>query len=210
MKKISLFFLCYACVVGFVSAQETTPKPSKAWKVFLKNNYVNHTEIGGMFGKSYSIDVNSYYNVPIKASANLLVQSFNGVKVYKNWAVGLTVGVDWFSSYQIVPISLGIRKPLGQPKNPKAVVPFFGMDAGYGFTWLGETSDGKELTGGLNVSPQVGLLIPTGGNAKFTLSVGYKNSRMQSNLVSGTEPYISTEHYDFNFNRFLVKLGVAF
>jgi len=209
MKKIITIMVLLVCTNAY--SQEKT---QNSFKRFVKENYVNFTDFGGLFGKSYQITPNVIqnpsYSYPVKASSNFTIQTFNGLKVYKNLAVGATVGVDWFSSYQLVPISLGIRNTFGDTKNKK-VKTFAGIDAGYGFMWLNDkTSPSHEINGGLAISPMVGLLIPTGGNANFTLSVGYKHNRFNSKIDSGTLEYPYLVENQYNFNRMAVRLGVSF
>ncbi|PWK29024.1 hypothetical protein LV89_00578 [Arcicella aurantiaca] len=209
MKKIITGMFLLVCTMAY--SQEKT---QNSFKRFVKENYVNFTDIGGLFGKSYQITPNAIqnpnYSYTVKASTNFTIQTFNGLKVYKNLAVGATVGVDWFSSYQIIPISLGIRNTFGDIKTKK-VKTFAGIDAGFGFMWLNdEISPSNEIKGGLAISPMVGLLIPTGGNANFTLSVGYKHNRFKSKIDNGTLDYPYLIENQYNFNRMAIRLGVNF
>ena len=207
MKKI--FTLIFSFVCTFTYAQET--KKQSSFKNFVKDKYVNFTDFGGLFGKSYQIYYNnSNYGNMIPGRVNFTIQTFNGIKVYKNLAVGTTVGVDWFSNYQIIPISLGIRVTSGNSKIKK-VKTFAGIDAGYGFMWLNEkNSDNQEINGGLAISPMVGLLIPTGGNANFTLSIGYKHNSFNTKISNRINESPYTNEMDYNLNRMAVRLGVNF
>jgi hypothetical protein len=216
MKKIFTLLLSLVCMLTY--AQE--PKKQSSFKNFVKENYVNFTEFGGLFGKSYQINntITStdgrfapyYYNSTVNARVNFTIQTFNGVKVYKNLAVGATLGVDWFSNFQVIPISLGIRNTFGNLKTKK-VKTFAGIDAGYGFMWLNDkTSDNQEINGGLALSPTVGLLIPTGGNANFTLSIGYKRNVFNNKTFVGSSEFPTITETDYNLNRMSVRLGVNF
>ena len=209
MKKIITLIFLFVCTMAY--SQE---KKQNSLKGFVKENYVNFTDFGGLFGKSYQITPNVIqnptYSYLVKASTNFTIQTFNGLKIYKNLAVGATVGMDWFSSYQVIPISLGIRNTFGNAKTKK-VKTFAGIDAGYGFMWLNdEVSENQEINGGLAISPMIGLLIPTGGNANFTLSVGYKRNVFNTKTVSGIleNPYSSENQYQIN--RMAIRLGVNF
>jgi hypothetical protein len=215
MKKVFIFLLSLVCT--FTYAQE--PKKQSSFKSFVKNNYVNFTEFGGLFGKSYQINntvttngsfLPYYYSSTVNARVNFTIQTFNGVKVYKNLAVGATVGIDWFSNYQVIPLSVGVRNTFGNLKNKK-VKTFAGIDAGYGFMWLNDkVSDNQEINGGLALSPTVGLLIPTGGNANLTLSIGYKRNAFNTKTVTGSEEYPFITETSYNLNRMSVRLGVNF
>lgn len=189
-------------------------KKQSSFKNFVKDNYINFTDFGGLFGKSYQITPNSIqnpgYSYPVKASTNFTIQTFNGIKVYKNLAVGATVGLDWFSNYQIVPISMGVRVTSGDSKSKK-VKTFLGIDAGYGFMWLNDKiADNQEIKGGLAFNPMVGLLIPTGGNANFTLSIGYKHNSFNTKTSNRINESPYSNEMDYNLNRMAVRLGVNF
>jgi hypothetical protein len=214
MKKILPLMLSLVCT--FTYAQEQ--KKQSSFKNFVKENYVNFTEFGGLFGKSYQINnaitngsfVPYYVSSTVNARVNFTIQTFNGIKVYKNLAVGATVGVDWFSNFQVIPISLGVRNTFGNPKTKK-VKTFAGIDAGYGFMWLNDkTSDNQEINGGLALSPTVGLLIPTGGNANLTLSMGYKRNVFNNKTLTGSSEFPTITQTDYNLNRMSVRLGVNF
>lgn len=207
MKKILIIILLLVCTVTY--AQEA--KKQSSFKNFVKENHVNYTDFGGLFGKSYQIFYNgSTYGNTVPARVNFTIQTYNGVKVYKNLSLGITTGVDWFSQYQIVPVSLGLRVSSGDSKVRK-VKTFAGIDAGYGFMWLNEKSNERqEIDGGLALSPMVGLLIPTGGNANFILSIGYKRNIYHSKITTGSLEYPYTTETDYNLNRMAIRLGVNF
>ena len=207
MKKIFTLMLLLVCT--FTYAQEA--KKQSSFKNFVKENYVNYTDFGGLFGKSYQIFYNnSTYGNTIPSRVNFTIQTYNGVKIYRNLSVGATVGVDWFSQYQIVPVSLGLRVSSGYSK-VKRVKTFAGIDAGYGFMWLnGKISENQELEGGLALSPILGLLIPTGGNANFILSIGYKQNLYHAKITTGSLEYPYTTETDYNLNRMAIRLGVNF
>jgi hypothetical protein len=195
MKKLLIWLLWMNATIIF--AQEK--------KFSIKDKYVNYTELGGLFGKSYQIG--EPYGYTVQGKVNVTIQTFNGIKVYKNLAIGATLGVDWFSNFQIVPIALGLRNAFGDMRNKK-VKPFVGIDAGYGFMWLNESSDNLSVKGGLAISPSVGLLLPMAGNANFTLSIGYKHNDFSTTSGDSFQNYY--QHTEYNFNRMVVKLGVNF
>ena len=210
MKKIFTLL----CILAYTIAYTQDKPKQSSFKNFVKDNYINFTDFGGLFGKSYQITPNNIqnpgYSYPVKASTNFTIQTFNGIRVYKNLAVGATVGIDWFSNYQIVPISLGIRVTSGNSKIKK-VKTFVGVDAGYGFMWLNDKmSDNQKINGGLSISPMVGLLIPTGGNANFTLSIGYKHNGFNTKISNRINESLYTNETDYNLNRMAIRLGVNF
>ena len=134
MKKI--FTLIYTCVTIVGYAQEVKkdiPKTS-----FLKANYINFTDFGGLFGKSYTLFYqNSTNGYSINPTTHFTFQTYIGMKVYKNLSIGATVGLDWFSNFQVLPISLGLRNIFGDTKTKRVKI-FTGLDAGYGLMILNE------------------------------------------------------------------------
>ncbi len=207
MKKILTLMLLLVCMLTY--AQEATKQIS--FKNFVKDNHVNYTDFGGLFGKSYQIYYNnSTYGNTIPSRVNFTIQTYNGVKIYKNLSLGITTGIDWFSQYQIVPISLGLRVSSGDSK-VKKVKTFAGFDAGYGFMWLNDKSNERqEINGGLAISPMVGLLIPTGGNANFILSIGYKRNLYHTKITTGSLEFPYITETDYNLNRMAIRFGVNF
>lgn len=199
-----LFFVC-----TLTYAQEQ--KKQHLFKHFIKDKYVNYTELGLLLGKSYQIIYNgNNYGQQVESSTKFTLQTYNGLKIYKNLSVGATVGVDWFSNYQIIPISLGVRVSSGDSKSKK-VKTFAGIDAGYGFTWLNDkVSANQQINGGLNLNPTVGFLIPTGGNANFIFSIGYKHNSFNTKTQSGINEYPYFNETTYNLNRMAVRLGVNF
>lgn len=204
MKKQLTIIFCF--VFSLTQAQE---KGNKIGSIF-KHKYVNYTEFGGLFGKSYQIVQPLYsYSTPVDGRTNFTIQTYNGLKIYKNLSVGITTGVDWFNSMQIVPVALAIRNTFGK-ENTKKVKTYFGLDAGYGFTWLNDDGDNQVTKGGLAISPVIGLLIPTGGQANFVLSMGYKRNTFSTVTISGTPEYPYTNSKEYELNRMVIRLGVNF
>ncbi len=201
MKSILTTIGCLIFSVAYTQEKES--------KSFLKDKYVNYTEIGGLFGKSYQITQMSY-STPVEGRTNFTIQSYNGYKISDKLSVGVTVGVDWFHAMQIVPVSLGIRNTYGKTASKK-VKPYIGVDAGYGFTWLNDdSSDNQTAKGGLAISPVLGLLIPTGGQANFVLSIGYKHNAFTTTTNTGTDDYPSSRTKEYELNRMAVRFGVNF
>lgn len=206
MKKT--FILIFSLVCSAAYTQDKTKQSN--WKSFIKDRYVNYTELGLLFGKSYQITYSGNYSQPVEASTRFMLQTYNGLKVYNNLSVGATVGVDWFSNYQIVPISLGVRVSSGDSKTKK-VKTFAGIDAGYGFMWLNDkVSPNQQINGGISLNPMVGFLIPTGGNANFIFSIGYKHNNFNTKTESGINEYPYSNKTTYNLNRMAVRLGVNF
>lgn len=204
MKNSLTILLCLISSVCF--AQEKTSK----LELLFQNKYVNYTEFGGLFGKSYQITQSSSYATPVEGRTNFTIQSYNGYKILDKLSAGVTIGVDWYNAIQVIPVSIGIRNTYGKTSTKK-VKPYLGVDAGYGFTWLNDdATDNQTATGGLALSPVIGLLIPTTGQTNFLLSVGYKHNAFKTVTTSGTSDYPNITTKEYELNRMAVRLGINF
>jgi hypothetical protein len=73
-----------------------------------------------------------------------------------------------------------------------------------------KTAENQTITGGLALSPMVGMMIPTGGNAHFTLSIGYKHNAFKSKIENTSRENLYLSETDYKFNRMAVRLGFGF
>ena len=94
MKKL-IILSSLLCLSNFVFSQEK--QITKSVK-----GYVNQTEMGVLLGRGPTL---FYTTGPSKA--NLTLQSFNGYRFSKRFSAGATVGLDWYTSYQVLPIEVG-------------------------------------------------------------------------------------------------------
>ena len=191
MKRY-LFFLIGFSFSTIAFAQEAPVQKSV-------RGFVNQTEFGILMGRATPI----YSTVGVN-KLNFTMQSFNGYQFSNRFAAGVTVGLDWYSSYQVVPVEAGIR--LDFPSK-KRVSPYFGLDAGYGFMWLQNPPSGYKFSGGLTYNPSFGLKIDLGKESALTFSIGYKYQKVAARFV-GDFDYIldSTNEY----NRFSLRTGISF
>lgn len=158
MKTSGYLLYTLLLLAGSVLAQ----KPSTS-------RYVNHTEVGGLFGR---VKYGNPYNGNLEQVDNRLnvtAQTFNGVQVSNRLSAGLTLGMDWYKAALLNPVAAGVRYDLTK----KGVVKLFGtLDAGYSFAWFHDDVEGYNTKGGVMVNPGIGLRI--GKEAGFTLVFAYK------------------------------------
>jgi len=177
--------------------------PAMAQKVAFKKRFTNHTELGGLFGRvKYS---NGSQESQVDSKASLTMQTFNGIKFSDRLAAGVTVGVDWYKTALINPISAGIQYDLMQDKNARL---FATADAGYGFGWFHQDSDGFDTKGGLMLNPGLGVKYgkPT-GNA-FTITLTYKRQNVHADKPLQWE---QIERYENRvYNRLALRIGISF
>lgn len=174
---------------------------------FLKDHYYNQTEIGFLLGRQGQINNQNWSGVQQKGYQSLTAQTFNGIKLNPHLIVGVTVGVDWYQTFQVVPIMAGVRNILGNNKDKTRM--YLGLDIGQGFTWINDQANLQTIRGGLTFNPSVGLLIPMKSNSALTLSAGYKYTSVSSfqdtDFIYGTT--ILTENV---YKRMAMRLGVSF
>ena len=203
----------------FVLPSNAQEKSTEKVGFFKKYPFVNMTEFGGLFGKNkYQTGANYYYGgiynpVPqitttVENRLNFSMQTFNGVYLTKKTAVGLTMGVDWYSTTILTPVALGIRQNIAQKRVGGTV--FYGsLDAGYATTWANDDNTNYITKGGLMLNPSVGFKIPMKSGSAWLINVGYK---MQKATVSYDNPsdYYFTSNETRNYNRMVVRLGLEF
>lgn len=197
MKKI-LTTLALTLIVVASYAQEGT----------FKKCYLNHTEVGIMMGRvkydPYAGQGGTSQHIS-ENRTNLTLQLFNGVQYSPRLGVGVIMGLDWYNSALVNPLGLGVRYDLAGKKNTCL---YASADAGYGFTWFHQNSDGFDTRGGLMLNPGLGLRIGKPEGAAFTLSFSYKHQD-----VTVDKPLLfdqTSRVEDRNYNRLLVRMGISF
>lgn len=196
MKILFSFFIAVFAISTSLAQDES-----------FKRKFVNHTEFGGLFGRVKYAENPGYAfsNNRVENRANLTIQTFNGIHLNQRLDVGITLGFDWYKTALLNPIAAGIRYDI--TKGPKARL-FLTGDAGYGFNWLNQDSDGYKTKGGWMINPGIGLRMGKINSSSFTFSVTYKRQEAYADkplLYNQTE---RTE--DRVYNRIAARIGVSF
>jgi hypothetical protein len=192
MKKIAFLLL----ILGAGASYGQTTKGVK---------FINQTEFGGLFGRV------KYHNPyvgnedVVDSKTSLTVQTFNGVQLNRKLSLGVTLGMDWYKAALVNPIAGGVRYDICGRKN----VQLYGtVDAGYGFTWFHDDSEGFETKGGLMLNPGIGLKVGKPGNAAFTIGLTFKR---QEARVTKVPLWDQRERFeDRVYNRLALRLGISF
>ncbi len=198
MKNILLVVLTLASV------------PTLAQEVAFKKHYLNQTEVGIMLGRvkydPYAGQGGGGRGQDISQNrTNLTLQLFNGVQCTPRLGVGVVTGLDWYASALVNPVGLGLRYDLTGKSTARL---YASADAGYGFTWFHQNSDGFDTRGGLMLNPGLGLRIGKPDGAAFTLGFSYKYQN-----VTVDKPLLFDQTFrveDRRYNRLLVRMGVSF
>ena len=132
-------------------------------------NYVNHTELGPLFGKINDKD----------SRVNFSIQSFNGIRIHPNHALGFLVGLDSYPGFVLMPISPGWR---GIWDRGNRTSPYASLDIGYSSALLEKRQRENFLEswyeGGVLLSPAIGIQRKSKSRRHaFTWSIGFKHQK---------------------------------
>jgi hypothetical protein len=177
-------------------------------QVAFKPHYINHTEVGALFGRVRFDAANGWGTTPqyqVQNRINLTLQTFNGLQYTPRLGVGLTTGVDWYTAALLNPIALGARYDLAGKKNIRL---YASGDAGYAFAWFHQGLDRYHTKGGLMLSSGLGLRMGKPDGAAYTLSFSYKrqNASVSKPPLSNETSRIESREY----NRLVVRMGISF
>jgi len=182
--------------------------PALAQKATFKKHYLNQTEVGVMLGR---VKADPYAGQGGRGQeisqnrTNLTLQTLNGIQFTPRLGMGVITGLDWYNAALVNPVGAGLRYDLAGKSTARL---YASADAGYGFTWFHDDAEGFDTKGGLMLNPGLGLRIGKPDGAAFTLAFSYKHQ----NVTVEKPPFWdqSTRTEERNYNRFLVRLGVAF
>ncbi|MCC9166914.1 hypothetical protein [Pontibacter harenae] len=192
MKKLLPLLITILFIKNAFAQDATTLQKSEATGT---SHYRGIIEFGYLYGKSSSNGFNSYAATPT-------VQVFNGYQFHRAFALGATIGADFYNNVLITPIALGIRGELLKTR----VSPFYSLDAGYGSAAFSNEGNQRDNEGGWMFSPAVGMRVSTGTSTAFAFSIGYKTQRVRTqDIFWGT-----TLEQKINYKRLTLRMGFMF
>ena len=174
-----------------------------AQKEPFKRRYVNHTELGGLFGRvKYNL---GYTDNVVESKTSLTAQMFNGVQFSNRFSGGIIIGMDWYKTALINPVAAGIRYDLAGKQNARL---YATGDVGYGFGWFQQDSDNFKTKGGLMINPGIGMRYGKPGGNSFTIGLSYKrqNVHVEKPLQWGQ----TVRYEDRVYNRLAFRIGMSF
>ena len=167
--------------------------------------YVNHTEFGGLFGRVRYENPYDQSQDMSENRLNLTLQTFNGVKLSNRLAAGVTVGVDWYKSAFLAPVSGGVRYDLTRKGSTRL---FATGDVGYGLAWFQDDINGQKTKGGLMINPGIGLKMGKPGGNAVTFTMSYKR---QAAHITKVPVGNQVERFEERvYNRLALRLGISF
>lgn len=166
-----------------------------------RNKGYYHLTQGGI---SIGNSTTNWQNDPVNGS----LQTINGYKFNPYLAVGVGVGIDWYTLSRVYPIFADVRGSL-LPKS--SVTPIYFAQAGYGFG--GSRSDYRWLAdytahGGFMASTGVGMQVYINNRTAWLVELGYKMQQVRDRYTDAW----STSTHDRNqlYRRLVVRTGITF
>ena len=190
---ILTLFLCIAGLSPALSQEAAVALP--AFSTDAPKRYAGMVEFGYLFGNLGNSGASLSVATPT-------VQLFNGYRFHRLLAVGGTVSLDFYDGVLVTPVALGVRGEL----SGRRLSPVYGVDAGYGTTFLNNEDSEQESEGGWMFSPSAGIWVNTGNNTAFTFTAGYRSQKatVKTNWWGGGSVRKIT------YERFLLRMGFMF
>ncbi|MFT2010436.1 hypothetical protein ACMA1I_17310 [Pontibacter sp. 13R65] len=198
MKDFSALLLLFFSISIFSTSAALAQSGAAAEDSRNTAGYMGSVEFGYLYGK-----VKNQFNNPPTYMAAPSVQLFNGYRAHRLFAIGGTVGFDFYDNILITPIALGIR---GEVLN-RRVSPIYSLDAGYGASFLSGKAFGERPDGGWMLNPALGFRVQTGNKAAFLFSAGYKQQRVEVESITG---WGLRTNQRITYKRLSLRLGFMF
>ncbi len=132
---------------------------------YKKKGFENYTELGPLASKNTS-------SINVNTSA-FSFQTVNGYKFSPLLYLGIGIGVDLYATQTFAPLFASWRGEFGTKQNG-AVLPFYFLDAGYGFNTTSYQNSPIEGKGGWLFALGGGVKINFNKASGFLLSLGYR------------------------------------
>jgi hypothetical protein len=169
--------------------------------LYKAKGFINMSEIGVLSG------ANDENNFNPQRFASFSFRSFNGYQFHHAFALGLTLGADWYEQVIITPIAIGIRGDLSSSR----ITPFYSLDIGTGSAWMTNQQENESAKGGTSWGIGLGLKIRMPSQTAFTFSLGYHEQNVSSKIDFcnwwGCSSGFSEKR---SFNRLALRMGFSF
>ncbi|KAA3438217.1 hypothetical protein [Rufibacter hautae] len=198
MKTPFTMLLSLLLMVSLTSSAQNNQVANSTFNGTTASSYVGMVEVGYLYQDNKN-------NAPNTADSSPTLILFNGYQFHRLFSLGATVGLDFYNQVLVSPVALGIRGTLLTTR----VSPTFGVDAGYGTTFLSDESDNIKNKGGWMVNPTLGMRVLAGNNTAFLFNLGYKIQRATTTepVPWGNNMFITEKH---SFKRLSARLGFMF
>lgn len=174
------------------------PEEPARWKSSFNPAFFNNTMVGIISGKSSEEDP------PL---ASLTLETVNGIRLYRYFAVGMGIGYDQYNTTAVLPFFLSVRGDVLQGW----ITPFYFIDSGYGPAWDSREDEFNweiwDVKGGFMFHAGAGLKIYGGQRLNVMVTLGYKRQKVE---YSSAGWWGGTNVTDRSFNRMSFRLGIGF
>lgn len=182
--------------LNFSNTEITSIKQEKySPYVTLKDKgYYNYTSFGGFWGSEKD-----------EKTAVFSIIMEHQYQMNKTWSAGLVTGVEWYY-IQVAPIGLSVKVRSPQKFNTAL---FASGLVGYSFPleeMVLDYYDVYETRGGYFAGGEMGLILPSIGNASLFVALGY---HFQELSYDHEDWYYDSVTQDTKYNRFSLKVGVC-
>jgi len=160
------------------------------WRNFMykTHGFANFTELGPLIAGKTTIQG--------VTTAAFSFQTVNGYKFSQYAMAGLGVGADLYATQTIIPVFASFR---GDLTTKTSVIPYYFLDAGYGFNITQDSPGNTGFGGGISYAAGLGVKIPFNRTAGFLLSMGYRYQK--------TSYEINGVHTEVIYNRLAIRAG---
>ncbi|WP_052732481.1 hypothetical protein [Hymenobacter terrenus] len=174
--------------------QQPIPPAHNLNVAYKVRGFGHFTELGALAGRNTSSSVNT---------SAFSFQTVNGYK-FNQWVfAGLGVGADLYATQSLVPVFASLR---GDFTRRGTLLPFYFLDAGYGFNITGKDNNLSQpvtYEGGSLWAAGVGMKVLFNNNTGFLVSLAYRTQR-----TTLTRDNVAPERVVFE--RIAVRAGFAF
>ncbi len=134
-----------------------------------RKGFINMTELGILSG------ANAVDAFQPRRYSSMSFRTFDGYQFAPAFALGLTLGTDWYDQAILAPIALGIRGDLFRNR----ITPFYALDLGYATTWFAEQNEQTSTKGGFAFALGLGIKIKMPSQTAMLLSLGYHHQELE-------------------------------
>ncbi len=171
-------------------AQEVDTLKTAIKSKYNAKGFSHYTEIGALAATKNRPD-----NV---TTAAFSFQTVNGYSFNKHFFTGFGIGIDLYATETVVPLFASIR---GNILGNARFMPFYYMDAGYGWN-ITSSTDNTNYSGGLLFASGIGFKKGFNNQTGFLISAGY---RLQKGAIT-----TDAVKQNFSNNRISVRAGFYF
>jgi hypothetical protein len=174
-----------------VASTTPDPHPTDPALRYKQRGFVHYTELGPLAGSNRASNGTT--------TSAFSFQLTNGYKFNQWFYAGLGIGADLYAVQTFVPIVLSLRGDFTQHGDK---IPYYFLEGGYSLNATSNDVLNLRYRGGPTAAAGLGLKILFRNNTGFTVGVGYRYQRSETEQTTG----LTTDE----FNRITLRAGFSF